>query len=55
MQTKFNHLTHKELSAFVAAKDDATDLEVELMSRIDMLLDDVEDVESLVTGEVQTE
>ena len=45
MITTLSHLTDKELSTLVAMKEDATELEVELMQRIDILLDVVEDLE----------
>ena len=46
MQTELHHLTDKELTTLVANKNDATSLEVELMQRIDLLLDLIEDLEA---------
>lgn len=45
MDTTYRHLTDQELTTAVAMKEDATELEVELMQRVDRLLDLVADLE----------
>jgi len=55
MRTTYNHLSDKELTKLVASKENATELEVELMQRIDHLLDLVELLEEDVMGVVDTD
>ncbi len=54
MRTELNHLTDKELTTFVAHKKDATNLEVELMQRVDNLLELVEDLEEQLTASLDS-
>ena len=55
MDTTYRHLTDQELTTVVAMKEDASELEVELMQRVDMLLDLVADLEEYLceTPEVE--
>lgn len=51
--TRYNHLSHGELSRFIAALEHPSDLEVECMQRIDMLLDLVQELEEAAGTEPQ--
>lgn len=49
--TRYNHLTHAELSQHIATLEQPSDLEVECMQRIDMLLELVHELEEAAGAE----
>jgi hypothetical protein len=53
MTTELSYMTDEELMTHTAMKQDATPLEIELMQRLEIALDALEELEGYVAGNIE--